>query len=717
MSNPFYMPIEDYQRDLDFMGGALNDAALYLHLQTGDPIDTCRTFVRQQMAFEENKLRNPRTLILNKNDVGDRELKTVNFMQFIGRVKKQNLLISPSLAVYMPEEKRRSSHAMYIEQGVARRGKAKHEMFDAERAGDMDTYLFKKGEQNNLKINNNSYSGATLSTATILYYKSTHSSLTSTCRAATSYANAYNEKFIMGNRHYFSPENVKANLLFIMNNADLALIKSVCDKYGLVYPSSTQVHDMIKSSARNYWRSEEQDAVILKMLEACTPVQLAAVMYVGDMHQLYRLNADAIKKFLFQLAALGRDAEVPDDATFKSYDSDLKLHAMFLCYDQVKGRDLKQIINGDDRANPPLLPDPATYDLVKATALRASRTLMAHEDFIKAFFLNAIMPSAVFEFPNAYRKAVPISDTDSTMFTLQWWVEQIFGKIIFTEESRRVIFSLVFIISECVMHQLGLMSTNMGVAVAKRRMLSMKNEFYFEVLTLANRSKHYSASQDAQEGLMFKKPKMEIKGVGLRDSKVPPKIQRGAKKLMKGITDTIKRGEKISITKILTEIGDLERSIERSLREGETQYLTTGQIRNKSAYKSEDNATYKQYELWRDVFAPSFGHIQEPPYQYVKVSTCVGNRTDMEEWLVKMNNPQLAQRFRDWLVKERKTEITNLLVPYTVIEGRGIPKEITCAIDTRRIISNTMGAFYLKLESLGIFLIDKKNSRLVSDYH
>ncbi|MFO5452970.1 family B DNA polymerase, partial [Klebsiella pneumoniae] len=52
----------------------------------------------------------------------------------------------------------------------------------------------------------------------------------------------------------------------------------------------------------------------------------------------------------------------------------------------------------------------------------------------------------------------------------------------------------------------------------------VKNVFYFAVLALTTRSKHYFASQDAQEGVMFNESRMEIKGVGLRDSKVPKRI-------------------------------------------------------------------------------------------------------------------------------------------------------------------------------------------------
>ncbi|MFO5795503.1 family B DNA polymerase, partial [Klebsiella pneumoniae] len=71
---------------------------------------------------------------------------------------------------------------------------------------------------------------------------------------------------------------------------------------------------------------------------------------------------------------------------------------------------------------------------------------------------------------------------------------------------------------------LAIQSANMGVSKHKLRLFAMNNEFYFAVLALTTRSKHYFASQDAQEGVMFNESRMEIKGVGLRDSKVPKKI-------------------------------------------------------------------------------------------------------------------------------------------------------------------------------------------------
>lgn len=719
--NAFVLPDSEYVRDLNIIDGTIDDNARYISLMTQDSFEECRAFVKDALTpGGEFALRNPKALILDKDLNGDRSAVTGSVMGFIKRVEQQGLLLSPSMTAYMPESQRQSTHALYIEEGVKNRSVVKKEMLEAERAASAtddlveknrfkEVALMKKGGQNNLKINNNSYSGATVSVATILHYKSTHSSLTSTCRSATSYANASNEKFIQGNRHYYTPEVVKANLISIINLAPLPVIQQACEQYGLVYPSPDQVMEMIHESSRHYWQDTPQMNRLRILVTNMTPVQRAAVMYVGDMYHLYLLNKDVIRKFLLQLAQVGDPTKTPlTDDEYAKVDGDTKLLATFICYQEIAGRKMGDLKNEafDD------------YKKVLATAGNALATLEEYEVMLKAFFLTKCLPSSIHAFPSIRRKAVPISDTDSTMFTLMWWVNELFPKEqAFTPEARRLVFAMVFMVSEVVMHILAVLSRNMGVSDAKLRLLAMKNEYYFEVLSLTARSKHYYASQDALEGVMFAKAKMEVKGVGLRDSKVPPRIQARAKKMMERIITTIKSGKQIRMIELLTEVANIERDIIQSLESGKFEFLTTAQVKPADSYKSDDNATFKQYGLWQEVFAPSFGATQKPPYQAVKLSLATHNRTEMEAWCNKMQNPALANRLRTWMMREGKRELTTLIIPAAVVEGTGIPREITCAIDTRRVISNVMGAFYIILESLGIMLVEKNNIRLVSDYY
>ncbi|QBX32200.1 putative DNA polymerase [Pseudomonas phage PA1C] len=711
MPNPFILPVDEYARDLNIIEGYLNDQALYISAMTGDDFETCLEFVKEQSRPQgQFALNNPKTLVVDKNPHGDRSLKETTFMGFLGRVEKQNLLLSPSMTVYLPESQRQSTHSQYIAEGVANRKRVKKEQMRLEGEGTPEAAELaqvRKGEQENFKINNNSYSGATVSAATILYYKSTHSSLTSTCRTATSYANANNEKFITGNRHYYSPEITKANLLSIANNTDMKKLKDCIEHFNMHYPTPEEVVEMVLYSTAHYWQNRDYTEQIRMLVTGFTPLQRAAVMYVGDLYHTYKHNKTLIRGFLTELAKVGTDEQKVTKEVYNTYDGDLQLLANFICFDLVKGRNYDKLSKES----------PEVFDKIYATGKNISDTLWKYKRLIDALLLTKNVPSSIHAFPTAYRRAAVISDTDSTMFTMQYWVEEFFGKITFTDEAKRLVFALVFLVSCVVAHILAIQSANMGVSKEKLRLLAMKNEYYFAVLSLTTRSKHYYASQDAQEGVMFAKARMEVKGVGLRDSKVPPKINKTAKRMMDDIIKSIKAETPLDLPAMLKEVADLERDIIASVRSGKAEYLTTGKCKKIDAYKSEDNATYAKHTFWKEVCSPSFGEIEEPPYSFVKISVTVDNRTRFNEWVESIEDKGLAMRLKRWAMENKKTGITNFHVPMSVVENRGIPDEITRVADVRTIISNTMGVFYLIFESLGIFLIDKGNTRLISDFY
>lgn len=709
LPNPFLLPASEYTRDFDIIDGAIRDNARYLQLMTLKPFEVCENWVREQFRQTgQFPLVDPTTFVLDKNTYGDRSKKTTTFMGFLKRVEKQSLLLSPSLTAYMPESQRQSTHAIYIKEGVANRKRVKGEQMAAERAKQFELAQVRKGEQENFKINNNSYSGATVSAATILYYKSTHSSLTSTCRTATSYANANNEKFLMGNRHYYNPEITKANLVSIINLTDMDKLQLAMDTYGLVYPEPDDVVDMVLYSSHNYWQNNRYTEQIRMMAHGMTPLQRAAVMYVGDLYHLNKHNPVQVRRMLDSISQLGDINNTITKEEFKTLDGDTKLLTYFLCYEEVKGRSDELL----EKENPEV------FDLLYATSKGVVDGLQEHKPLIDALLLTKNIPHSIHAFKDSYRRAAVISDTDSTMFTMQFWVEEFYERVCFTPEAKRTVFGLVFLVSEVVMHILAIQSANMGVAEDKLRLLAMKNEYYFAVLALTTRSKHYFASQDAVEGVMFEISRMEVKGVGLRDSKVQPQINKKGKKLMQHIIDCVKAEEPIDLAAILKDIADLEREIYISVRTGKADYLTTGQCKKSEAYKSEeDNDTYKKYLFWKEVFDPCFPGLEAPPYSFYKITTTAHNRTGMNEWFDGLEDKQLGMRLKEWALANKKTSLTSINVPATVVENMGVPEAITRVADVRTIISNTMGVFYLIMESLGIFLIDANNTRLISDFY
>lgn len=710
MNNPFIPDVAEYKRDLDILEGAKTNLSKYLQAHTGADSDQVHSFVNDYLDFKSGRIVDPDSLVLTKDRNWDKRAATVPFTKFLERVKRQNLLLSPSMAVYVPETVRQSKHAMFLEEGVGNRKVVKEEMNEANARGDFELAKIKDAIQAVYKENNNSYSGATVSGATMLRLKSTHSTLTSNTRTATSYANATNEKFLMGNRHYYSPEITKMNLLAIATNADTELISRCVELYQLHIPTVAEVMECVRWSTDLYWTSPKNIKVIESLVSGFSDMERVAVVYVADFYHLHKHNPKFVMELLRELAIPGDEQlDQVSDEEYSKLDGDTKILANFLNFDSLCSRNNERLAEDGEMH---------LWDRVKATGVKTIRTLERYRLLIEALWLTRTVPSSVHAFPTAYRRAVLISDTDSTMFTCQYWVKQAFGHVSHSVEAKRMVFVVIYLISHMVAHVLAIQSANMGVSLSKMRLLAMKNEYYFAVLALTTRAKHYFASQDAKEGVMFPKARLEVKGVGLRDSKVPKHVNDKAQDMMMRIIDTFKSEKLLCMRDILTEIADIERDIYEDVKRGGYAYMTTGQVKTPDSYsRGEDTPAYQQYLLWSEVFAPTLGETLPPPYSVVKVSVKAERKTELEEWCEAMNNPELASRLKAWLMERKRAGITTLLVPESVAETSGIPQVIVAGVDARKIIFNTMGAFYLILESFGFFFQDKKISRLVSDYY
>ena len=58
-----------------------------------------------------------------------------------------------------------------------------------------------------------------------------------------------------------------------------------------------------------------------------------------------------------------------------------------------------------------------------------------------------------------------------------------------------------------------------------------------------------------------------------------------------------------------------------------------------------------------------------------------------------------------------------LLLPPSILAEKGVPLEIIPVIDFRGIVYSSCVAFYIILESLGIYSVDDKKNRLLSDIY
>lgn len=708
--NPFTLPKTEYKRDLNLVGNYIKDSAHYLHTMTGKPLDECIEYVRRNLKpggrFE---IKDPQVRYLERGENGDRVEKMGSFLGYLGDSVKKRELIAPTFTTYTHPSVKKSILAEFIGINVKARSVAKKAMYRAEMAGDTVTYLFKKNEQNNRKLANNAISGAHVSNSTPLFNRTSHSTLTSNCRTTSGYGNANNEKMLSGNRHYHNHLIVINNLVSITNHTNYDELAEVMRKYGIRTVTHEEVMGLIQFSTDLYWRSEQHMTLIRDLVYKLNPMQLSAFAYTGDLYHLMRFNDAVMRKFLGQLSmkVTGSTIENPGE-TIEKYREEYLLLAMQLFPLEMRGKTMKDIKGTQQEKD------------IAATVENIHNTLTAHADLIKVILRTTNVPASLGFFPDSIRRAALTSDTDSTIFTVQDWVFWYYGESPgFTEGTSGLAATMIFLAAESITHVLAMMSANFGIESERIHQVAMKNEYKFDVFVPTQVGKHYFAYISCQEGNVYAKYKMEIKGVHLKSSNVPKKVTKQAEDMMKRIMETVLENKKISLVQYLNEVADLEKDVQRSIIAGESTYMRSGQIKTAESYKKDPQSSpYQFYDLWQKVFAPKYGDAPPPPYQAMKLSLDMQNASAVRKWVESIEDKALAERLRNWLTANNKSgAITSLLLPEQNLEANGMPKELISQLDMRRATLDVSKIFYLILETLGYYATNEKLSHLCCDYY
>jgi len=698
-----------YGRDLNIVSNYHHDTATYIAKMTGQDMDYCLSWVKQQTSPGGTMAgHDPELLCLSKETPGNRTRIPMTFLQYLHEVEERKALTSPTMAAYLNPNERKSILAKYIDGNIKLRSKVKKQMFQDKMDGNKQAAADGQKIQSTFKIKNNSLSGAHASPYTPLFNKSTHSTLTSTCRSATGYANANNERFLFGNRHYYALNVTLENIISIVNQADYALIERAMVEYELVVPSVADVCAAIKRSTDLYWANSVWTAQIEALVSKLTDIERAAYLYTADMYHLRVLNPDMVYNFLDKLSTK-LDTPHPDpDPIIKALDADLIAYIGILCSKELNGN---TIWDAKDK-------NPENYAIIANNAANVIGVLDSYRLLIRAFWVTNSPPSAIAFFTDSIRRGVLVSDTDSTIFTVQDWTTWFLKGIKFGEKNDALCAAIVYMASQTTIHLLAQLSGAMGVIPEHMSLLSMKNEFMFPTLLLTSRAKHYASYISAQEGNVFPKMDTEIKGVALKSSKAPQHVIDKLHKFIMEPMDLVLASKKVSVKKMLTEVAELEREIENSISTGKVDYLTTSNIKERESYANPKSSNFIYYDMWEMVFAPKYGPAPLPPYRAVKVSMRSTSGTTLRKWIDSIEDKEMAERLKTWVSENNRLGgMQQILVPIEVAVTSGIPKEITMNADTRKVVYSTVEPFYLILESFGVYMRDKNITKLVSDFH
>lgn len=708
--NAFVRPTSEYKRDINSLKHYVEDAAFYLHSMTGRAMDECQQFITRSLKpggrFE---FKDPKVEYLWRGENGDRQRGQTTLSRYLSDSIRKEELIAPTLTTYIHPKHKVSVLAEFVDVNVAKRSKAKKAMFAAKAAKNYVLQAIKKNEQAGRKTANNSLSGAHLSASTPLVNPTAHSTLTSCCRSTSGYGNANNEKFLSGNRHYFNHHIVLNNIVSIVNNTNYVKLRQVVDKYNLHLPTAEEVIDAIKYSTHLYWNEEFYFRRIYELVGKLSPIQRAAFLYTGDLHHLMKYNQALVHGLVKMLSTKVTGVHPDPKAALKRAPDDHINLAHQLCLDETKGigKDYDKMRKPED------------LHTLALTVDHIASTITYYADLIDSLWVSSNLPASMAHFPDSIRRSALTSDTDSTIFTVQDWVKWYKGSYTaFDHEAMGVAASMIFLASSTITHILAIMSANFGIEEARLHQIAMKNEYKFDVFVPTQLGKHYFASISCQEGDVFEEHETEIKGVGLKSSNAPREVVLKAEKMMEGImADVMKKGQ-ITLGDYLKMTADMERAIIASVRKGETEYLRMGSIKDAATYTGpQESSPYGHHLFWNEVFGPKYMIMPDPPYQTLKVSVNLDTATQFKMWMAGIPDRDLAARLNAFMLRNNKSTLGTFNIPVTALEAYGMPEELMKIIDFRKIVTDICKMFYVILETLGIYTMEKRVQRLVSDYY
>lgn len=695
MEGVFFKPNNEYTNKLDPVRGYLEQLTHYIQTKK-----KCSPEIAKERAqlILKNNFKDKIIKFFDKEENGDRSVKDGSLLGYIkSNIDNENILV-PTFTSYTNGKVRRSILSEFIVENVKVRSIAKKESQKAKADGNLDLAESKNNEQNNKKTYNNALSGLFGQSACILYNPTAHSTLTSITRTITSLTNACNERLVAGNRYLPRASDVFRSVVYESTYVDQDLVKQAVDLYGLHLPSPKETADVLRYSSDLYFMDDVYyRKYVIPFLEGLSPYQLAGICYTGDMFHQRKFNNSMIHKLFEDLTVVVE----PDGTNLEDHTVLYGVNEAILYFAHTL---FNSRITGMGK-NYEKMNEIGIAKALYLTCKNIEEVVLKYKVFFNAFFMTPILPINSHRLRNMRRRVVVLSDTDSSAFTMDEWVKWWCNGFEITDKSVGLAGAITYLVSGNIVNQLAILSKSMNVEERLLNVLAMKNEFLWSLHVPAEVSKHYYAYTIFQEGNVFSKPEVEVKGVHLKNSAVPVSVVKRGTDLMETILSTLHGNKKLKLAEVIQEVIDIENMIIDSVNKGEAVYLKKSKIKDHTAYaQGPDKSPYQRHTLWLDVFEPKYGQIQDPPYDVVKFPTTVLNKTALKAWVESIEDVEMQGRLDTWLTKHNKNTLPTLYLNEMYVQGSAIPKEIASVINVRQIVFDCTLQLRVILETLGMLL-------------
>ena len=480
-------------------------------------------------------------------------------------------------------------------------------------------------KQLNEKINMNSYYGGSGAKTSAFYSKWSGPATTLTAQSVISTAEQTFEAFLAD------------NYVFLNLTELIEWIRSILKKDFYLDDFIVRVkrQDVIQHLLSRILNKEENDEEILQnYLTDCTVDELTFLYYKNNMIEFIE-NHNPVKDMITDIL---EKVENYDHVNEK--DPQWLRYIPSKHYDEFKNQSAKKwnkFVNKEMFMDPNSPPDSIIKELD-----------VLSECIIKYVYTEYLSFDRIYRLKNFFRNTVTVIDTDSNFLSLDILMNYLLNSVIEPDgygRSQRhnefvLINTITFIITKIIRITLDFYGKQSNIPEEYRGRFDMKNEFFDELLVIAEKKKRYITKQTLREGNYNDPPKIDTKGFDFKKATTSEYAEKVFNQLIK---DYVVTPEHVDVKSLINGLRAFKKEIITSIRNGERKFLPNGNAKEFGAYKEPGREQSVRGVLTWNYLYPD--NQIELPAKISLVKMNIFNEEDMED--LERTHPEIYQTIMD----------------------------------------------------------------------
>ena len=480
-------------------------------------------------------------------------------------------------------------------------------------------------KQLNEKINMNSYYGGSGAKTSAFYSKWSGPATTLTAQSVISTAEQTFEAFLAD------------NYVFLNLTELIEWIRSILKKDFYLDDFIVRVkrQDVIEHLLSRILNKEENDEEILQnYLTDCTIDELTFLYYKNNMIAFIE-NHNPVKDMIIDILEKVENYDHVDEK-----DPQWLRYIPSKHYDEFKNQSAKKwnkFVNKEMFMDPNSPPDSIIKELD-----------VLSECIIKYVYTEYLSFDRIYRLKNFFRNTVTVIDTDSNFLSLDILMNYLLNSVIEPDgygRSQRhnefiLINTITFIITKIIRITLDFYGKQSNIPEEYRGRFDMKNEFFDELLVIAEKKKRYITKQTLREGNYNDPPKIDTKGFDFKKATTSEYAEKVFNQLIK---DYVVTPEHVDVKSLINGLRAFKKEIITSIRNGERKFLPNGNAKEFGAYKEPGREQSVRGVLTWNYLYPD--NQIELPAKISLVKMNIFNEEDMED--LERTHPEIHQTIMD----------------------------------------------------------------------